>query len=119
MEEKFSEIKETQPELLAHHYTEADLIEQALPYWQKAGERAVQRSTWVEAISHFTKGAGSAQDSGGYSRARPARLTLQLSLNVSLTATRGYTAPEVKKTMIRVQELSEQLGETPAFPSTV
>src|SRR6266446_2505825 len=56
LEERFSETKETQPELLAHHYTEAGLIEQALPYWQRSGERAIERSAHVEAISHLTKG---------------------------------------------------------------
>src|SRR5262245_63526076 len=56
LEEKFSETTETQPELLAHHYTEAGLIAQAIPYWQRAGERAVQRSANIEAISHLTKG---------------------------------------------------------------
>jgi hypothetical protein len=38
------------PELLAHHYTEADLIAPAMPYWQQAGERAAARSAHVEAI---------------------------------------------------------------------
>ena len=54
--ERFPETVETQPELVAHHYTEAGLIEQALPYWQQAGERASQRSAYVEAIAHLTKG---------------------------------------------------------------
>ena len=40
LEERFPETIETQPELLAHHYTEAGLIEQAIPYWQQAGQRA-------------------------------------------------------------------------------
>lgn len=44
LEGRFPETNETQPELLAHHYTEAGLIEQALPYWQKAGQRAIERS---------------------------------------------------------------------------
>jgi predicted ATPase len=56
LEEQFLETKETQPELLAHHYTEANLIAQAIPYWQQAGQRAVQRSANVEAIGHLTKG---------------------------------------------------------------
>ncbi|MBI3303724.1 MAG: AAA family ATPase, partial [Deltaproteobacteria bacterium] len=51
--ERFPETVETQPELVAHHYTEAGLIEQALPYWQKAGERASQRSAYVEAVAHL------------------------------------------------------------------
>ena len=56
LEERFPETVETQPELVAHHYTEAGLIEQAIPYWQQAGERATQRSAYVEAVAHLTKG---------------------------------------------------------------
>ena len=54
--EQFAETAETQPELLAYHHTEAGLIAQALPYWQQAGERATQRSAYVEAMAHLTKG---------------------------------------------------------------
>ena len=53
--------------MLAHHYTEAGLIEQAIPYWQQAGERAIQRSAYVEAISSPHQGAGVAQDPAGHS----------------------------------------------------
>src|SRR5262245_29173018 len=56
LEERFPDTKETQPELLAHHYTEAGLIAQAIPYWQQAGQRAVQRSAYTEAINHLTRG---------------------------------------------------------------
>src|SRR6266852_8730684 len=56
LEARFPDICETQPELLAHHYTEAGLMGQAIPYWQRAGQRALQRSAHVEAISHLTKG---------------------------------------------------------------
>ena len=73
LEQHFPEIAETQPELLAHHYTEAGLPAQALPYWQRAGQHAVERSANVEAISHFTKGLELLQDPAGYSRAYPAR----------------------------------------------
>src|SRR4029450_11888489 len=56
LDERFPETTETQPELLAHHYTEAGLIAQAIPYWQRAGERATQRSAGVEAVAHLTRG---------------------------------------------------------------
>jgi len=56
LEAQFPDTTETQPELVAHHYTEAGLIENALPYWQQAGERATQRSAYMEAIAHYTKG---------------------------------------------------------------
>src|SRR5262249_4232013 len=44
LEAQFPEQAETQPEVLAHHYTEGGCIEQALPYWQQAGEQASERS---------------------------------------------------------------------------
>ena len=56
LEERFPEVAETQPALLAQHYTEAERNIQAIPYWQRAGQRAVERSADVEAISHLTQG---------------------------------------------------------------
>src|SRR5258705_7296609 len=56
LESQFPETAEAQPELLAHHYTEAGLIAQAVRYWHHAGQSAVQRSAHVEAISHLRQG---------------------------------------------------------------
>jgi predicted ATPase len=53
--ERFTETAETQPERLAHHYMGAGLREQAMPYWQQAGQRALQRSVTLEAVSHVTR----------------------------------------------------------------
>lgn len=53
---KFPQTIETQPELAAHHYTEAGAIEQAIPYWQQAGTLAVKRSALNEAIAHLNQG---------------------------------------------------------------
>ena len=55
MEDQFPEIVETQPELLAQHYTGAGLTEQAIVYWDKAGERAIQASANAEAIERLSK----------------------------------------------------------------
>ena len=56
LEAQFPEMAEAQPELLAHHYTEAGLTEQAVHYWHKAGQSAIQRSAHVEAIAHLRTG---------------------------------------------------------------
>jgi predicted ATPase len=56
LEQQFPDLVETQPELMASHYTEAGLSEQAIPYWLKAGQRAAQRSANVDGISHLNKG---------------------------------------------------------------
>jgi class 3 adenylate cyclase/tetratricopeptide (TPR) repeat protein len=50
---QFSETAATQPELLAHHYTEAGLHAQAIPYWQQAGQRAATHSAYREAAACY------------------------------------------------------------------
>jgi class 3 adenylate cyclase/predicted ATPase len=117
LEERFSETKDTQPELLAHHYTEAGLLTEALPYWQRAGERAAQRSAYVEAISHLTTGLGSLTTLADTPKRVQQELPLQLALSNALLPVRGYAAPEVEKAVTRARALCHQLGETPQlFP---
>jgi predicted ATPase len=54
--EMFPDTVKAQPELLAHHATEAGLTEQAVEYWQRAGQHALQRSANIEAVAHFRQG---------------------------------------------------------------
>src|SRR5262249_28539239 len=111
---------ETQPELVAHHYTEAGLIEQAIPYWQKAGERATQRSAHVEAIRHLTKALQLLKTLPDTPERTRQELTLQTALGVPLVATKGYAAPEVGEAYTRARELCQQLEEIPQlFPVLV
>src|SRR5262249_1438602 len=110
---RFPETTETQPELLAHHYTEAGLLEQAIPYWQKAGERANRRSAYVEAVAHLTKGLELLESLPDTPERVQQELTLQLALNNALVTVKGYTAPEVEKAVTRAWELCQQSGETP------
>jgi predicted ATPase len=112
LEGQFAEITETQPELLAHHYTEAGLIAQAIPYWQQAGQRAVERSANVEAISHLTKGLELLTALPDTPACAQQELTLQVALGVPLTATKSWAAPEVGKAYTRALELCRQIGET-------
>ena len=73
LEERFPDTKETQPELLAHHYTEAGLRAQALSHWQRAGERASKHLAYAEAIYASDYCPRGAQDSARNGRAHPAR----------------------------------------------
>jgi class 3 adenylate cyclase/predicted ATPase len=112
MEERLPETIETQPELLAHHYSEAGRAEQALPYWQAAGKRAVQRSANVEAISHLTRGLEllkTLPDSLEHARRE---LALLIALGVPLRAIKGFAAPEVGQAYARAHELCQREGET-------
>ncbi len=113
LEERFVEIKEIQPELLAHHYTEAGLIEQAIPYWQQAGQRASQRSAYMEAVAHLTKGLELLTALPDTTERAQQELELQTALGPALMAAKGYAAPEVEHAYARARELCQQMGETP------
>ena len=117
IEKQFSDIVATQPEFLAHHYTEAGLPESALPFWQQAGQRANDRASYTEAIGHATKALSLLpHQSEGIERDQQ-ELALQLSLGLSLSSTRGYAAPAVEQAYARARELCQHLGETPdLFP---
>ena len=56
IEERFPNVKDTEPEVLAHHYTAAGQLSAAIPLWQKAGELALKRMALTEAISHLNQG---------------------------------------------------------------
>jgi predicted ATPase/class 3 adenylate cyclase len=112
LEEKFSETKETQPELLAHHYTEAGLMGQALPYWQRAGQRARQRSAHIEAISHLTKGLELLKTLPDTPERAQQELRLLTTLGPALIFMKGYGAPEVEQIYARAYELCQQGGRS-------
>jgi TOMM system kinase/cyclase fusion protein len=116
--ERFPETAETQPELLAHHYTEAGLSAPAVVYWQRAGQRASERSAHMEAIAHLTRGLEVLNTLPDTPERTQQELVLQTTLGPALLATKGYAAPEVGKVYARAQELCQQVGETPQiFPT--
>ena len=111
LEERFPEEAETQPELLAYHYTEADRGVLAIPYWQRAGQRAVERSANVEAVSHFTKGLELLKTLPDTPERIQQELTLQLALGPPLRMVKGHTASELEGVYTRAHELSQQVGD--------
>jgi len=113
LEARFAETIETQPELLAHHYTAAGLSEQAMGYWQRAGQRAYQHSAYVEAISHFTQGLEVLKTMPETIERRRQELEVQTTLGQALAAVKGLAAPEVEAVYQRARVLCQQVGETP------
>jgi predicted ATPase len=118
LEERFPETKETQPALVAHHFTEANLIPEAIPYWLSAGQSAVQRSANAEAISHLTKGLELLATLPKTPEHVQQELILQLTLGTPLIASKGNASADVEKAYTRARELCHQIGETPQlFPT--
>ena len=120
LEAQFPDIAAAQPELLAHHYTEADLTPQAIPYWQQAGQWALQRSAHAEAVGHLSKGLTLLLLQPDTPARMEQELGLQIMLGRALQAMKGYAAPEVEHTYNRAWTLSMQMEETPQlFPMFV
>jgi predicted ATPase len=115
--EHFPETAEAQPELLAHHYTEAGFREQAIDYWQRAGRQALQRSANQETVQHVTRGLELlAMLPETLARAQQ-ELDLQMTLGPALIATKSPAASEVEQTYARARALCAQVGEAPQlFP---
>ncbi len=111
--ERFPETAQTQPELVAHHYTAAGQSDRAVIYWQRAGQRASHRAAYVEATNHLRKGLELLETLPVSSERMKLELELQSSLGPVLMATRGYAAPELEIAYARARELSQQFGETP------
>jgi predicted ATPase len=113
LETRFPETAETQPELLAHHYTEAALPEPAVAYWQRAGQRAMDRSAHLEAISHVTTGIELLQILPETPEHIQQSLTLHIALGAALQMAKGNAAPEVENAYTQAYTLCQQVSETP------
>ncbi len=110
--------RERQPELLARHYTHADLRPQAIACWQLAGQRAIRRSASAEAIAHLQRGLELLATLPDTPARAPQELVLCLALGQAQVMARGYAAPEVERTLQRARELCQQVGESPQiFPA--
>ena len=105
MGEAFPEIVETQPELLAHHCTQAGLTEQAIGYWQRAGERALERSANLEAYRHFGQGIELIKLLSPSPERTRREFRLYLGLGPATRAIKGIAAPETQDTFTRAREL--------------
>ena len=109
--ERYEELRTTQPEVVAHHYTEAGVHEPAIRYWRAAAMRSLSRSAEQEAISHLRKALEvvALLDEG---RDRDIlELDLLISLGGPMSAAQGYSAADVEKIYLRAKALAECLDD--------
>jgi class 3 adenylate cyclase/predicted ATPase len=110
---RFPETAEAQPELVAHHYTEAGLSEPAVTYWYQAGQQAVERSAYVEAIAHLTTGLAVLQHLPETPARRRQEVGMLTALGSAFIAHKGPGALDVEHTYTRALALCHQSDETP------
>jgi predicted ATPase/class 3 adenylate cyclase len=113
LETRFLTLVETQPELVAQHYTAAGCHEQAVRYWQQAGQHASTRSAYLEAINHVTIGIELLKTLPETPTRTQQALTLYIALGAALQMTKGQAAPEVEHAYTQARALCQQVGETP------
>ena len=120
IERDLPEFAAQQPELLAHHFTEAGAAEAAITYLDKAGSRAVQRAAHTDAITHYQR-ALALLETLPESEVRARReVTLRLSLGTPLMAVRGFAHADCEANYARAIELSRSLGDdSQLFPATL
>jgi predicted ATPase len=108
-----------EPELLAHHFTEAGLIEAAVEWWDKAGQRSLDRSALVEAAEQFTLALAQIAALPLTPALRREQIKLQVALITPLFHIKGFSARETKSAVERARLLIEQaeaVGEPPEDP---
>ncbi len=111
LEKKHPDVVKQVPERLAHHYSEAGLIEQAISYWQIAGERARERFANSEAIGHVSKALDLLENLTDDEVKDQKEMELRTTLALSLTALKGGGAEEVKANYSRARLLSQRSND--------
>jgi len=112
LEARFPQTVETQPELLAHHLTEAGQIEKSIAYWLAAGLRSQELFANHEAITHFRRGLDQLTTLPESHERDVNELLLLNPLGSAYQAALGYAAPDVGPTFARARELCQKIGQT-------
>ena len=94
LERQFAEIAESQPELLARHYTKADLIEKSARLWGKAGQRSQERSTLVEAAEQLGQALAQIATLPSTSDLRREQIILHVALLNTLCMSKDMARPK-------------------------
>ena len=119
LEGRFPEVSESRPEVLAHHCTEAGLIERAADLWGKAGLQSLTRSALMEATSQLNRALAQIATLPGTPCLRRQQIAFQVALANALMHTKGYASPDTRASFERARlyiEQAEALGEPPDDP---
>jgi tetratricopeptide (TPR) repeat protein len=111
LEQRFPDVVETRPEILAHHYGEAALADKAITYWHRAGKLSVAKSAVHEAIAQLRRGLGLLDGLPETRERQQLELDIHVTLIQALRAGKGYADPE---TIIALERANRLVTETAA-----
>ena len=115
IEERFPAIAQAEPEVLAHHHTQASQLASAIPLWRKAGELALARRALAESISHLNKGLELILTLSESAERDASELALRVPLGTAWIALRGWPAPEVWNSLHPALALAKSTGRNDAL----
>src|SRR5215475_11373880 len=105
LEQSFADIVASQPEIVAHHFTAADLVDPAIDYWLRAGNLALSRSANAEAVKHLGQGIELTRSLAPSPERVRKELGFHMALGPAMAATEGDAAPETLRVFSHAREL--------------
>jgi class 3 adenylate cyclase/tetratricopeptide (TPR) repeat protein len=111
LRDQFPVIADTEPEVLAHHFTEAGLSGVAFEWWRKAGQQALKRSAYSEAIAHLGKAVAIADGLPDEPGRTKNRLQLQIEYGRALRGSLGHSAPETVAAWTRARQFAADIND--------
>jgi predicted ATPase/class 3 adenylate cyclase len=113
LSERFPDVKAAQPELLAHHFTLAGEVDQAIEHWLQAGQRATERSAELEAIGHLSKALEVLESSPPSQERDQRELGIRIALLTPTIALKGYASPETAEAAAKARAIADRTaGDT-------
>ena len=109
-ESSFPEAKKTQPEVLAHHFSEAGDAEKASRYWKMAGIRAAERFANVEAVTHFENAITAGETLPQTDAVKLEQLDTYLRIGPPLMSSKAFTSPAVEASYLKARQLCDDVG---------
>jgi class 3 adenylate cyclase/predicted ATPase len=115
LESHFAELAENQPEILAHHFSEAGNSQSAIRWWRNSGRRALANSANEEALGHYRNALQILSALPDASERTKEEIAILLELGIPLIAVRGYAAAETREAFARARTLCLKLGNPPEY----
>ena len=116
LRENLTDTTAVEPELIAHHFGQAGLLEEGIEWWGKAGQRSLERSAFVEAVGHFSRALAQIATLPATPALRREEIKLQVALIAPIIHVNGFAAPETKAAVERANlliERAEAIHEAP------
>src|SRR5262249_11511950 len=115
LEEKFPDVAQHQPEVLARHHTEAGNTEEAVEWWERAGRQAIARDAEGEGVGYLRQGLAVLATSPAGPARDDRELRLRLVLGQALTTLKGYGSPETTEAYAGARAAGQRAADPTAL----